>query len=169
MKHFCIVLFFLFILPQSSTAQKLNEYQASNGINYLVGDTITLGVGSACDGFFRDINSSIVLTKLMSFVEEEGYDPRLPSGYEGSKVEIIKIRQSEGKTYLVFTSDDLGNFLIDIEAAIKSCEVAYCQQEGFLTQQQFEKLVLLYQACQNGTIGNEKFEELRREMIGGGK
>lgn len=166
MKKIVSILFISLFFLNGAVAQKLNEYKASNGITYLIGDTVTLGVGSACDGFFSNIYSSVALTRLMAFVEEQGYDPRLPSDYEGSKVVVLKIRLVDEKIYLTFTSDDLGNFVIDIEAAIKSCEVAYCQPDGFLSQQQFEKLVLLYQACLNQKVSTERFQQLRKEMLG---
>ncbi|MBL0340741.1 MAG: hypothetical protein IPP71_07380 [Bacteroidetes bacterium] len=167
MKYFLSVIFLGLLFLNDSEAQKLNEYTAANKITYMIGDTLTLGVGSSCDGFFTSINSSIGTTLLMNIAVEQDYDPRLPSGFEGSMVQILKIRKQDNKILFTFSTEDLGNFVVDIEAAIKTCEVAYCQTEGFLTQQQFEKLVLLYHACSSGTITSNKFDELRFEMING--
>ncbi len=156
------MLFFL----ETSVAQKAPEYTASNGITYMEGDTVTLGVGSSCGGAFNYVYTGVATTILMSLSEMEGYDARLPAGFEGSKVVIRKIKKTGEKTLLTFVDNELGGYVIDIEAAIKSCEVAFCQPNDFLTQQQFEKLILLYQACLNQEISPEKFEVLRGEMIG---
>jgi len=168
MKSIFSISLLLLLFMKVSVAQKIPEYTASNGILYLEGDTITLGVGSSCGGAFNFVYSGVATTILMSLSEMEDYDPRLPAGSEGIKVVIRKIKISGEKTILTFVDDELGGYVIDIEAAIKSCEVAFCQPNDFLSQQQFEKLILLNQACWNQEISVEKFDELRGEMIGVG-
>ncbi len=166
MKKIVITFCFCFFILITGQAQKLDEYKASNGITYLAGDTVTLGVGSSCGGSFNYVYSGVATTILMSLSEMEGYDGRLTAGSEGLKVIIRKIKMNGDKVLLTFVDDELGGYVIEIEPAIKSCEVAFCQANDFISQQQFEKLILLNEACLNQEISVEKFEELRREMIG---
>lgn len=165
MKKLFLLIFFYLLLLNAGFAQKLNAYKASNGITYEIGDTVALGVGSSCDGNFEYINAAVSTTILMALAETEDYESRLASGYEGSHVVIRKLKLSNNNYYFTFLTQEEGIFVVDIEAAISNCELAYCQPDGFLSQQQFEKLILLYQACQNNNISHEKFVVLRKEMV----
>lgn len=165
MKSIISISLFILLFLDASVAQKVPEYTASNGITYVEGDTVTIGVGSSCEGAFNYIYSGVATTILMSLSEMDGYDARLPAGFEGSKVVIRKIKKTGEKTILTFVDNELGGYVIDIEEAIKSCEIAFCQPNDFLTQQQFEKLILLYQACLNQEISPERFTQLRIEML----
>lgn len=156
----------MLLFLEASVAQKVLEYTASNGITYMEGDTVTIGVGSSCGGAFNYIYSGVATTILMSLSEMEGYDARLPAGFEGSKVVIRKIKKNGDKTIFTFVDNELGGYVIDIEEAIKFCEIAFCQGNDYLSQQQFEKLILLYQACLNQEISPERFTQLRSEMLG---
>lgn len=162
------VLLLVLIVPGFTSvgySQKLTTYTASNGMTYNVGDTIVLGVGSAPDGNFNHIYSGMVLTIFGSLAVESDYDVRLPEYFHGSPQEIKKIRQREKDVLFLFDTDGWGGFVIDIEKAIASCEVSYCRPHGFLTQEEFEKLVLLYRAVLNEDISTERFEELRMELM----
>jgi len=155
-----ITLFFSY-----ASAQKKNSYVASNGIEFSVGDTVVLGVGSAPDVYFNSIYSGMALTIFASLADDVEYDFRLPEYFQGAPIVIKKIRQRDNGTLLLFDTEGWGGFVIDIEAAIAVCEVSYCRPHGFLTQEEFEKLVLLYRAALNNEISVERFEELRSEML----
>lgn len=146
-------------------AQKLTSYTASNGMTYNVGDTLVLGVGSAPDGYFNFVYSGMALTIFGSLAIESDYDVRLPDYFHGSPQAIKKIKQREKDVLFLFETDGWGGFVIDIEKAIAACEVSYCRPNGFLTQEEFEKLVLLYRAAVSGDISSERFEELRLELM----
>lgn len=146
-------------------SQKTTSYTASNGVVYTIGDTITLGVGSAPDGYFNYIYSGVARTILASLIEEAEYDVRLPEFFQGAPVKIKKIKTGNSETLFSFDTESWGGFVIDIENAIGVCEIAYCRPNGFLTQQEYEKLVLLYRAVADGIISEEKFNLLREEMI----
>ena len=147
-------------------SQKLTTYTSSNGMVFSVGDTLVLGVGSAPDGNFNYIYSGMMLTIFGSLAAENDFDTRLPEYFHGSPQQIKKIRQHEKDVLFMFDTEGWGSFVIDIEKAIASCEVSYCRPDGFLTQEEFEKMVLLYRAVLNEEISTEKFEVLRNEMIG---
>jgi hypothetical protein len=146
-------------------AQKSKTYTASNGMIYSVGDTVILGVGSAPDGYFVNIYSGMARTIFATLAEEAEYDFRLPDFFHGAPVEIRRIRNVDDGTLLLFDTDGWGGFVIDIEKAIAACEVSYCRPFGFLTQEEFEKLILLNRAAANGEISVERFEELRKELL----
>jgi hypothetical protein len=155
-------------LTYTTYSQKAETYTASNGMIYTVGDTITLGVGSEPDGKFRHIYSGMARTIFATLAEEADYDVRLPEFFQGAPVVIRKIKANDKETLFVFDTDGWGGFVIDIEKATSVCEVAYCRPQGFLTQQEFEKLVRMYQAVLNGDITPEKFEALRTELVSSG-
>lgn len=165
-----LVLFTLVcVIAFSSTntiAQKVNNVVSSNGYSYGVGDTITLGVGSSPDGNFNYIYTSIATTALGALAIDPEYDIRLPEFFHGATVVIEKIRIRDADTLLFFDTDGWGGFAIDLEKAIQVCEVSFCRDNGFLTQEEFEKLILLYRAVLDSTISAQKFHELRREMLG---
>jgi hypothetical protein len=153
-------------MPIASSAQKSSSYLATNGINYAVGDTLVLGVGSAADGFFNHIYSGVALSIFGSLAEENEYDVRLPEYFQGAPVVIKKIKQREKDVLFLFNTDGWGSYVIDVEQAINTCEISYCRPNGFLTQEEFEKLILLYRAVLNQEITTLRFEELRKELIG---
>lgn len=155
----------LFLLTLTASAQKLSSYTTTNGLLIQPGDTLVLGVGSAPDGFFNYIYSGVVMTIFSSLAEENEVDFRLPDYFNGAPVEVTRIRKKDDLTLLYFNTDGWGTFIIDIEEAIKVCEVAWCRPDGYLLQQEYEKLVLLYRAVKDGTISVERFEQLRKEML----
>lgn len=155
----------IFAFSVSASAQKLSSYTTSNGLVINPGDTLVLGVGSAPDGFFNYIYSGVAMTIFSSLSEENEVDFRLPDYFNGAPVEIARIRKREEQTLVYFNTDGWGTFIIDIEEAIKVCEVAWCRPEGYLSQEEYEKLVLLYRAVKDGSITVERFEQLRREML----
>ena len=160
----CILI--LITLPRITFSQRSSVYEASNGITYSVGDSIVLGVGSSPDGFFNHIYSSLARTIFGSLAAEYDQDLRLPEYFHGAPIVIKKIRIRESEALFNFDTDGWGVFVIDVEKAIAACEISYCRPHGFLKQQEFEKLILLFRAFQQGDISSEKFWMLRNEMIG---
>ena len=160
-----ILLLILGLSLASASAQKLNTYTTSNGLVIQPGDTLVLGVGSAPDGFFNYIYSGVAMTIFSSLAEENEVDFRLPEYFNGAPAVITRIRKKDDLTLLYFNTHGWGTFIVDIEEAIKVCEVAWCRPEGYLSQQEYEKLVLLYRAVKEGSITVERFEQLRKEML----
>jgi hypothetical protein len=160
-----VYILIFFLLTTTSSAQKVESYTTSNGLLIKPGDTLVLGVGSAPDGFFNYIYSGVAMTIFSSLAEENEVDFRLPDYFNGAPVEITRIRKKDDLILLYFNTDGWGTFIVDIEEAIKVCEVAWCRPEGYLSQQEYEKLVLLYRAVKDGSITVKRFEQLRSEML----
>ncbi len=156
-------------IHREASAQKQNAYTASNGYTITVGDTVMLGVGSAPDGRFQHIYESMAQSIFAALADDYNYDFRLPEYFQGAPVVIKKIKQKDNETLLIFNTEGWGAFVIDAEAAIASCEIAFCRNGRFLSQEEFEKLVLLYRAALDGDISAERFESLRKELIDSGQ
>ena len=146
-------------------AQKLKSVMASNGFVIEEGDTVMLGVGSAPDGFFNFIYSSSANSVLTALVDEGEYDYRLPEFFQGAPAVIYKIKVKNNDTLLYFETESWGDQIIELEKAIDNCEIAYCKTNRFLTQEEFEKLILLYRAVQNDELKEDRFLELRQELL----
>lgn len=162
-----IILFTIFFcaIATVTSAQKLKSVTASNGYLIEEGDTVMLGVGSATDGFFNYVYSSSANSVVAAFVDEDEYDFRLPEFFQGAPVVIYKIKVRNNDTLLYFETESWGDQVINLEQAIDHCEIAFCRPDGFLSQEIFEKLILLYRAVQNEEITEERFWELRGEML----
>lgn len=160
-----MVLLFFSLSVCTSVAQKKSSVTASNGYFIEEGDTLMLGVGSAPDGRFNFIYAAAANSLIGSFVDEDEYDFRLPEFFQGAPVVIYKIKVKNNVTLLYFETESWGDQIIELEKAIEFCELAYCRPEGFLNQEEFEKLILLYRAVLNEEITEERFWELRTEML----
>jgi len=147
-------------------AQKLESYTTTSGWEIRVGDTLSLGVGSLPDGRYDFIYSGLAVTIFETLAAEQGFDPALQPGSEGALVVVSKIRKKGDQVMAYFIIDEMGGYLIEIENAIQSCELAFCRPDGYLTQQEFEKLILINDAVTEGRITPEKRIELRNELLG---
>lgn len=164
-----IALAILLIAPffsASCFAQKLDSYTTEAGWEIKPGDTLSLGVGSLPDGRYDFIYSGLAVTIFETLAAEEGFDPALQPGSEGALVVVSKIRKKGDQVMAYFIIEEMGGYLIEIENAIQSCELAFCRPEGYLTQQEFEKLILINEAVTEGRITPEKRIELRKELLG---
>ncbi len=150
----------------SCFAQKLLFYTTKAGWEIKPGDTLSLGVGSLPDGRYDFIYSGLGVTIFETLTAENGFDPALQPGSEGALVVVNKIRLKGDQVFAYFYIEDMGDYLIEIENAIQSCELAFCRPEGYLTQQEFEKLILINDAAAEGRITPEKRIELRKELLG---
>lgn len=147
-------------------AQKLDSYTTKAGWEIKPGDTLSLGVGSLPDGRYDFIYSGLAVTIFETLAAEEGFDPALQPGSEGALVVVSKIRKKGDQVMAYFIIEEMGGYLIEIENAIQSCELAFCRPDGYLTQQEFEKLILINEAAAEGRITPEKRIELRNELLG---
>lgn len=163
--NLCLSVILGLTISGATYSQKLDTYTSLNGFNFTVGDTLMLGVGSASDGRFKYIYESVARTIFATLADEYDYDFRLPDYFHGAPVVIKKIKSKNDETLFYFDTDGWGAFVIDIEKAIAACEVAYCRPYGFLSQEEFEKLILLYRAVLDNKINEERFWELRNEML----
>lgn len=149
----------------AAAQETLERYTTSNGLVITENDSITIGVGSAPAGSYRHIFMSSVISPLKeSYIEELRYTFALQSGQEGATVPIKKIKKANGRVYLFVPLGGSTPFIIELEEAIATCEVAYCRPGGYLSQQEFEKLMLMNEAFRTGDLPEERYYQLRKEF-----
>lgn len=116
------LLFLFLFIPQIISGQ----YTASNGKTYNVGDTISIGRGSAQNGSFMYIQLNGLA--MVSTIDKGGTtdDLNMDRRYADLKTVIRKVvdKKIAGQTKKCFTikMDDL-NYLVYIESAIEAGEI----------------------------------------------
>jgi hypothetical protein len=115
-------LFALIIFAQLAVAQ--NEYKASNGITYKIGDQVELAKGTGANGKFINFQWGGILRDT---------DPdknMMPANWQGVKTTIKKIKSLKvhgtEKTYFVVPADGGSSGWLFIEDAIAACEIKDC-------------------------------------------
>lgn len=116
------LLFLCLFIPQII----LGQYTASNGKTYSVGDTISIGRGSAVNGSFMYIQLNGLA--MVSTIDRGGTtdDLNLDRRYSDLKTVIRKIvdKKVVGQVKKCFTIKmDALNYLVYIESAIKAGEI----------------------------------------------
>lgn len=175
MKKLVPILIALFVF-QSFNAQhkdeKLEEYTASNGITYKVGDEIILGEGKFEKGRF--ISVDLISSNYMTTNRSN----RLQAKYKGHTVIVKKIRR-----YKIFKKDssfvalkvklvgELGNVTLDIESAIKLCEIEDCNKpetelkNTTSLDNKIEQLKKLKELLDSGILTEEEFNAEKKKIL----
>jgi hypothetical protein len=125
-----ILLATLLLIPFLTEAQGLfggtsvNEYKASNGVTYHVGDTVRLGRGTKADGSFL-------------YLEDHGLIPNprstrtLPKEFANSAAILKSIRKTKvnGVDKYLFSINPGGpmRYTVFIDDAIEACEIKPCK------------------------------------------
>ena len=154
------LLFILVLLPFFGNAQRLQEYKASNQVNYKVKDTVQLGLGSGLQGTFVHLKMAGIMT---------GSSTQIGSAYSNSAVVIKKIKKHKlkGKETIFFIvgGGNITNYSLQIEAAIQTCEVMPCEKEqDYKAAGKYDKLAKLKQLLDNGAISKEEYN-IEKEKI----
>lgn len=163
-------LFFIALVSATTFAQraeKLDEYTASNGTTYKVGDEITLGRGSDTDGSFVYVKMGG--WAVMSMTPEE---LRLPAANANLIVTIKKIKKYDTKRLrgIQFTvgGGNITNYTMDIENAIATCEIKDCKEEGTVANatlpDRYDQLAKLKKLYDDGVLTEEEYE-IEKEKI----
>lgn len=167
-KHliFCSLLLFTSLIY--SQFEKLEEFTASNGVTYKIGDEITLNRGSDNNGKFVYVTIGGI---GWSTNPEEN---RLTAYSAGLIVTIKKIKKYNKRRFkgVIFTvgAGDLTNYLIDIENAIKSCEIVDCKKDkGEVamaeTLSKFDKLKELKSLLDEGILTEEEYNSEKKKIL----
>jgi len=166
--RFQIIIITFLLLPFAAIAQdKLELYTTPNGFVFQPGDSITLGAGSNPDGSFNFIYQAIpVLPFLDINLQESRKNMKIDGTAAGWIGTITSIKKAGTRVLFLINFGAPANYIVDVDSALKECELAACKKEGFLSQEEFEKLILISQSYQDGTINLEKFHQLRAEMMG---
>ncbi|SNR60154.1 hypothetical protein SAMN06265371_106177 [Lutibacter agarilyticus] len=110
-----------FLIAQKSY-DKLNEFEALNGITYKIGDTIKLKKGSIANGEFEYV---YFLNKVNHVLHEN-----LSKEYSDKFITIKKIERYNMKlikgVYFVVSGQGFKNYTLDIQNAILTCEIEDC-------------------------------------------
>lgn len=125
-------LIFAFLLGNTVSAQKgtfkLEEYKASNGITYRIGDRIKLKTGTGAYHYFKTLSKGGKYGYgYVSDIEE--YE--LPSVFSNNIFTIKKIKEWDkpefkGVVFSLIHHIDVGLIFLDIERGIEMCEVTNC-------------------------------------------
>jgi hypothetical protein len=146
--------------------EKPESYKISNGIEFHPGDSITLGAGSNPDGSFNFIYQAVPILPFLDInLQESRKNMKIDGSAAGWIGTISSIKKTGGKTFFLINFGAPANYIVEVDSAVKECELAACRKEGFLSQEEFEKLILISQSYQDGTINLEKFHKLRGEMM----
>ncbi len=178
MKNNVLILFTLFfsqlVFAQRKT-EILKEYTASNGITYKVGDEIKLGRGSGQNDEFVYVNIS-GWGAVMAAQQDPNFNTRLGSGNSGLIVTVKKITKYNMKrykgVYFVIGGGNITNYSLDIENAIKTCEVENCIKEvqkveivGGQSNDRYDKLKKIKELKESGVLSSEEYEAEKKKIL----
>lgn len=160
-----VLLFNTFTHP-ALAQEDLDRYTTANGLVLIKNDSVTIGVGSTPFGTYQHIYMSSLISPLNTTnIEYCRTNFPLAGGQEGVTVPIKRIRKANGKVYLFVPLGGSTPFIVEAEEAIASCELAFCRPEGYLTQEEFSKLILMQEAVKAGSLTEERFYELRQDFM----
>lgn len=159
---------------------KLKEYLASNNITYKIGDTITLGQGTALNGKFNYLQMggfgntmSIIASSMGSF--NDGYAMGADRNMSGQKVIIKKIKQEKNnrgseKVYFVVGMGNFTNGNLFIEDAIQTCEIKDCsrsvQDVNVVSKpDKYDSLKKIKELKDSGVLSQEEYEIEKSKVL----
>jgi hypothetical protein len=158
------ILILLFICSATLNAQKLKEYTASNGITYKKGGFVEMAQGSLADGNYQYMWITSILNKGGKISSR---------AYNGIKLKIKKIKRfkdDNNEKVLFLVKGNLGNYSLDIENAVKSCEVKDCNKEASQNtskESKYDKLKKLKELLDSGVLTKEEFEIEKKKILEG--
>jgi hypothetical protein len=166
---FLIIAMLTLNLAQAQKKEKLEEFTASNGITYKIGDEIKLGRGSDTNGKFVYVN---IGGWAISTNPEEN---RLGAANAGLLVTIKKINKYNYKRYkgVYFTvgGGNITNYNLDIENAIKTCEVENCTEEvqkvevvGNMSDK-YDQLKKLKKLLDEGVLTQAEYDAEKKKIL----
>ncbi|MBO2546124.1 SHOCT domain-containing protein [Salegentibacter sp. BDJ18] len=159
-KLFTLLLILLFT---TTYAQRLDSYEASNGIVYKPGDTVQLGMGSGMQGSF-------VHLQLGGWAA--GSSTQIGANYSNLGVVIKKIKKGKlkgiEKVYFVVGGGNITNYNLMIEEAIQSCEVTPCPNQStnsVSSEDKYDKLAKIKKLFDDGVLTEEEFEAEKAKIL----
>jgi hypothetical protein len=150
-----------------------NEYEASNGKTYHVGDTVKIALGSMTDGSFKYVQAS-----QPAFLppRRNGNDLNARKDFANTNAVVRKIKTGSrltdngNKTILVVKSNGLVNFDIWIEEAIAACEVTPCAASTNAATVQVasvaDELLKLKKLLDAGALTQDEFNAQKKKLLG---
>ena len=150
-----------------------NEYKASNGRTYHIGDTVKIALGSMPDGNFK-----YVLASQPAFLppRRNGNDLSARKDFAHSNAVIKKIKTGSrltdngNKIILVVKGNGLINFDVWIEEAIAACEVTPCATSTSAATVPAtgvaDELLKLKKLLDAGALTQDEFNAQKKKLLG---
>ena len=150
-----------------------NEYKASNGRTYHIGDTVKIALGSMPDGNFK-----YVLASQPAFLppRRNGNDLSARKDFAHSNAVIKKIKTGSrltdngNKIILVVKGNGLINFDVWIEEAIAACEVTPCATSTSTATVPAtgvaDELLKLKKLLDAGALTQDEFNAQKKKLLG---
>lgn len=166
-----IILAILSLTPFIGFAQ--NEYKASNGKTYHIGDTVKVALGSMPDGNFK-----YILASQPSFLpprrNSNDLSARRDLAHTNAVIKKIKtgsrLTDNGNKTILVVKGNGLLNFDIWIEEAIAACEVTPCvttnSSATVPAASVADELLKLKKLLDAGALTQDEFNTQKKKLLG---
>lgn len=167
---FLIIAFLTLNLSQAQDkTEKLSEFTASNGIPYKIGDEVKLGQGS-------DTNGKFVYVNIEGWaISTNPEDNRLGAANSGLIVTIKKIIKYNRKRfkgiYSTVGGGNIANYILDIENAIKTCEVEDCTKEVQQvevvgnTYDKYDQLKKIKSLLDDGILTQEEYDTEKMKIL----
>lgn len=161
MKILFILSILLFVFTGYSQ-QRLKEYTALNEINYKVGDTVRLGLGSGAQGSF-------VYLQLGGWMAGSTIQS-IPSSYSNLNLVIKKIKKGSlngiAKVWFVVDGGNITNYNLFIDEAIQVCEVLPCLENPVtVVEDKFEKLKKLKELFDMGVLTEDEYNSEKKKLL----
>lgn len=142
----------------------IEEYKASNGITYKVGDKIKLGIGSAPNGSFNFITMRNALFMDASYSSKNN----LNRMFAGKMAEISKIKSIKDgeQVYFVVSGLTAVKWALMIEEAIAKCEIADCKKpEEKPTIDKYDQLRKLKELFDSEAITEDEYNIEKQKIL----
>lgn len=168
MKSFYLLIAFALAITsvKAQNAEQLEEFTASNGITYKIGDQIKLARGSDTNGKFVYVN--IGGWAISSNSEAN----RLPAANAGRIVTLKKIKKYDSKRYksiiFIIGGGNITNYTMDIENAIATCEIENCKKDSGSAQaksDKYDQLKKLKDLHDNGTLSEDEYSIEKKKLL----
>jgi hypothetical protein len=165
-----LLLILLFLAPLAGFAQKMNEYTASNGKTYKVGDTVKVGLGSMPDGNFKYVYINQLLPTPPDPRRSNNMNAHKDMSGSGYVIKrIVNAKQPSGSGKVIFTIRTGGIPTCDIwiEEAIASCEVTPCGSKGGANPQfsVADELLKLKKLLDSGAITQAEYDAQKKKLL----
>jgi hypothetical protein len=131
-------------------------------VNYKIGDTVKLGLGSGVQGSF-------VFLQIGGWMAGST-NQHLPSTYSNLNLIIKKIKKATfkggEKVWFVVDGGNITNYNLFIDDAIQVCEVVPCLEKTSVTKDdKFDKLKKLKELFDSGALTEEEYNSEKKKIL----
>lgn len=174
---FLVCITILFFCNTKLFSQKLKEFKASNNITYHIGDTITLGKGSANNGDFNFLQMGGMFNSLAAIGgDADDIGSSIGRNYSGLNLILKKIKsyKFKGATKIIFVvgGGNITNYNLMIEEAIESCEIKDCIEKvqkveviNTASNDKYDKLKKLKQLYDEGVLNENEYNTEKAKIL----